>query len=121
MQVYIKTPNCSEEDDFDIKLTETGGREVEDLKTVITNRYSDSIYMEVTGLKRTKAFRDYYVLLTHKNKDYVEQGYPFLMSDMTKPYYTDGQKEKGELKTIAFNKGMPIKVTANNRVVGINR
>lgn len=120
MQVYIKTPNCSEEDDFDIKLTETGGREVEDLKAVITNRYSDSIYMEVTGLKRTKAFRDYYVLLTHKNKDYAEQGYPFLMSDMTKPYYTDGQKEKGELKTIAFNKGMPIKVTANNRVVGIN-
>lgn len=118
MQVYIKTPNCSEEDDFEIKLTETGGRVVEDLETVITNRYSDSIYMEVTGLKRTKAFRDYYVLLTHKNKDYEEQGYPFMMSDMTEPYYTD--TEKGELKTIAFNRGMPIKVTANNRVVGIN-
>ncbi len=30
MQVYIKTPNCSEEDDFDIKLTETGGRRSEE-------------------------------------------------------------------------------------------
>jgi len=120
MQVYIKTPNCSKEDEFDIKLTETGGREVEDLNAVVTNRYSDSIYMEVTGLKRTKAFRDYYVLLTHKNKDYAEQGYPFKMSDMTQPYYADSDKEKGELKTIAFNRGMPIKVTANNRVVGID-
>ncbi len=121
MQVYIKTPNCSEEDDFDIKLTRTDGREVEDLKSEITNRYSDSIYMEVTGLKRTKAFRDYYVLLTHKNKDYEDFGYPFMMSDMTKSYYTDSEKQKGgQLKTIAFNRGMPIKVTANNRVVGIN-
>ena len=118
MQVYIRTPNCSEEDDFDIKLTETSGKEVSDLSTVVTNRYSDSIYMEVTGLKRTKAFRDYYVLLTHKNKDYQDLGYPFKMSNMTESYYTD--KEKGELKTIAFNRGMPIKVTANNRVVGIN-
>lgn len=120
MQVYIKTPNCSEDDDFDIKLTETSGREVEDLKTVITNRYSDSIYMEVTGLKRTKAFRDYYVLLTHKNKDYEANGYPFTMSDMTKQYYAEAQRDKGELKTISFNRGMPIKVTANNRVIGIN-
>lgn len=119
MQVYIKTPNCSEDDMFDIKLTETSGREVEDLNAVITNRYSDSIYMEVTGLKRTKAFRDYYVLLTHRNKDFENQGYPVRMSDGT-PYYSDDEKEKGELKTIAFNRGMPIKVTANNRVVGIN-
>ncbi len=120
MQVYIKTPNCSQEDDFEIKLTETSGRVVEDLKTVVTNRYSDSIYMEVTGLKRTKAFRDYYVLLTHKNKEYENMGYPFTMDDMTKPYYAESENEKGELKTIAFNRGMPIKVTANNRVVGIN-
>lgn len=120
MQVYIKTPNCSEEDDFDIKLTETSGRVVEDLKAVITNRYSDSIFLEVTGLKRTKAFRDYYVLLTHKNKEYENMGYPYTMDDMTKPYYAENENEKGELKTIAFNRGMPIKVTANNRVVGIN-
>ena len=121
MQVYIKTPNCSEEDMFDIKLTGTGtgGREVEDLNAVITNRYSDSVYMEVTGLKRTKAFRDYYVLLTHHNKDYQNQGYPYRMSNM-EPYYAENEMEKGELKTIAFNRGMPIKVTANNRVVGIN-
>lgn len=119
MQVYIKTPNCSEDDMFDIKLTETSGREVEDLSAVITNRYSDSICMEVTGLKRTKAFRDYYVLLTHSNKDFENQGYPIRMSD-GESYYSEEDKEKGELKTIAFNKGMPIKVTANNRVIGIN-
>ncbi|MDE7266470.1 MAG: hypothetical protein K2N89_03285, partial [Lachnospiraceae bacterium] len=117
MQVYIKTPNCSMDDMFNIKLTTTSGREVEDLNAVITNRYSDSIYMEVTGLKRTKAFRDYYVLLTHTNKDFENHGYPIRMSDGTS-YYDD--EEKGELKTIAFNRGMPIKVTANNRVVGIN-
>ena len=117
MQVYIKTPNCSEEDMFDIKLTTTSGREVEDLTAVITNRYADSVYMAVTGLKRTDAFRDYYVLLTHSNKSFENSGYPIRMSDKT-PYYAD--KEKGELKTILFNRGMPIKVTANNRVVGIN-
>lgn len=117
MQVYIKTPNCSKDDMFNIKLTTTSGREVEDLNAVITNRYSDSIYMEVKGLKRTKAFRDYYVLLTHTNKDFANHGYPIRMED-GEPYYSD--EEKGELKTIAFNRGMPIKVTANNRVVGIN-
>ncbi|MBQ2257871.1 MAG: hypothetical protein II247_04240 [Lachnospiraceae bacterium] len=111
IQVYLKTPNCAEKDDFDIKLTETSGKEVAGISAVVTNRYADCVYMDITGLSRNKAYKDYYVLLTHKTC-----GYPVTMSDMDADYYTD--QTKGELTSIAFNRGFPVK--ADNRVIGIN-
>lgn len=111
IQVYIKTPNCAVEDDFNIKLTETSGKEVSGISAVVTNRYADCVYMDITGLSRNKAYKDYYVLLTHKT-----YGYPVTMSDMNADYYTD--QTMGELTSIAFNRGFPVK--ADNRVIGIN-
>lgn len=110
IQAYIKTPNCAETDDFDIKLTEIDGGEVTGLSAVVTERYTDSVFMNITGLDRNKAFKDYNVLITHK-----EFGPPYSMEDLTKEYYTD---EVGEKKSISSNKGLP--VLANNRVIGIN-
>lgn len=111
IQVYIKTPNCSETDDFDIKLTEIDGGEVTGTSAVVTERYTDSVFMNVTGLDRSKAFKDYNVLITHK-----EFGQPYTMEDLTKKYYTD--EVNGERISISSNKGLP--VLANNRVIGIN-
>jgi len=110
IQVYIKTPNCAETDDFDIKLTEVDGGEVTGLSAVVTERYTDSIFMTITGLDRNKAFKDYNVLITHK-----EFGQPYKMSNLNEKYYDD---VKGERKSISSNKGLP--VLANNRVIGIN-
>ena len=110
IQVYIKTPNCSETDDFDIKLTEIDGGEVTGTSAVVTERYTDSVFMNVTGLDRSKAFKDYNVLITHK-----EFGQPYKMEDLSNKYYTD---EVGERISISSNKGLP--VLANNRVIGIN-
>ncbi len=110
IQVYIKTPNCAESDDFDIKLTEINGGEVTGISTVVTERYTDSIFMNITGLDRNKAFKDYYVLITHKELDH-----PYKMSNLNEEYYSD---TKGERKSISSNKGLP--VLANNRVIGIN-
>ncbi len=112
IQVYIKTPNCAESDDFDIKLTEINGGEVTGISTVVTERYTDSVFMNITGLDRNKAFKDYYVLITHK-----ELGQPYKMSNLNKKYYTDTEVN-GERKSISSNKGLP--VLANNRVIGIN-
>lgn len=110
IQVYIKTPNCAESDDFDIKLTEINGGEVTGISTVVTERYTDSVFMNITGLDRNKAFKDYYILMTHK-----ELGHPYKMSNLNEEYYSD---TKGERKSISSNKGLP--VLANNRVIGIN-
>lgn len=112
IQVYIKTPNCAESDDFDIKLTEINGGEVTGISTVVTERYTDSVFMNITGLDRNKAFKDYYVLITHKELDQ-----PYKMSNLNKKYYTDTEVN-GERKSISSNKGLP--VLANNRVIGIN-
>ncbi|MEZ3515402.1 MAG: hypothetical protein K1W37_09040 [Lachnospiraceae bacterium] len=112
IQVYIKTPNCAESDDFDIKLTEINGGEVTGISTVVTERYTDSVFMNITGLDRNKAFKDYYVLITHK-----ELGQPYKMSNLNEKYYTDTEVN-GERKSISSNKGLP--VLANNRVIGIN-
>ena len=110
IQVYIKTPNCSETDDFDIKLTEIDGGEVTGTSAVVTERYTDSVFMNVTGLDRNKAFKDYNVLITHK-----EFGQPYKMSNLNEKYYDD---VNGERISISSNKGLP--VLANNRVIGIN-
>lgn len=110
IQVYIKTPNCAETDDFDVKLTEIDGGEVTGISTVVTERYTDSVFMNITGLDKSKAFKDYNVLITHK-----QFGQPYKMSDLDVPYYTE---VNGERKSISSNKGLP--VLANNRVIGIN-
>lgn len=112
IQAYIKTPNCAETDDFNIKLTEIDGGEVTGLNAVVTERYTDSVFMNITGLDKSKAFKDYYVLITHK-----ELGQPYLMEDLNKEYYAD-DAVKGEKKSISSNKGLP--VLADNRVIGIN-
>ncbi len=111
IQVYIKTPNCGENDEYDIKLTGENDREAADTTAVVTDRYTDSLFMNITGLNRNSAFKNYYVLVTHK-----KFGQPYKMSDLTQKYYTD--ESKGEKISISYNKGLP--VLANNRVIGIN-
>ncbi len=111
IQVYIKTPNCAETDDFNVKLTEVDGGEVTGISAVVTERYTDSVFMNITGLDRSKAFKDYNVLITHKELDQ-----PYKMSNLNEKYYTD--EVNGDKTSISSNKGLP--VLANNRVIGIN-
>ncbi|MDE7321998.1 MAG: hypothetical protein K2N73_04590 [Lachnospiraceae bacterium] len=111
IQVYMKTPNCADTDDFDIKLTGVNDREPAVTTTVVTDRYTDSVFMNVTGLNKSSAFKDYYVLITHK-----KFGQPFKMSNLGEKFYAD--EDKGEKKSISSNKGLP--VISNNRVIGIN-
>lgn len=111
IQAYIKTSNCGEKDDFDIKFTDTAGKEITGISAVVTNIYADCVYMDITGLSRSSAYRDYYVLITHKT-----YGLPVKMSDMTSDYYAD--ETKGDLTSITFNKGLAVK--SNNRIIGIN-
>ncbi|MDE7184761.1 MAG: hypothetical protein K2O40_09880, partial [Lachnospiraceae bacterium] len=111
IQAYIKTPNCTETDDFEIKLTGINDNNPVETSAVVTERYKDSLFMNITGLSRNSAFKDYYVLITHK-----EYGLPVQMSDLSKPFYSD--EVKGEKISIISNKGLP--VISNNRVIGLN-
>ena len=111
IQVYIKTPNCTETDDFEIKLTGTNDNNPVETSAVVTERYKDSLFMNITGLSRTSAFKEYYVLITHK-----EYGLPVKMTDLSKSYYDD--EIKGEKISITSNKGLP--VISNNRMIGLN-
>lgn len=111
IQMYIKTPNCAETDDYDIRLTDANDREASGISAVVTDRYADSVFMNITGLDKDSAFKDYYVLITHK-----KYGLPVKISDMSQKYYTD--EDKGERTPISSNKGLP--VLADNRIIGIN-
>ncbi len=111
IQAYIKTPNCTETDDFEIKLTGINDNNPVETSAVVTERYKDSLFMNITGLSRTSAFKDYYVLITHK-----EYGLPVKMANLSEEYYKD--KENGERISITSNKGLP--VISNNRVIGLN-
>ncbi len=111
IQAYIKTPNCTETDDFEIKLTGINDNNPVETSAVVTERYKDSLFMNITGLSRTSAFKDYYVLITHK-----EYGLPVKMTNLGEEYYKD--KENGERISITSNKGLP--VISNNRVIGLN-
>ena len=77
IQAYIKTPNCTETDDFEIKLTGINDNNPVETSAVVTERYKDSLFMNITGLSRTSAFKDYYVLITHK-----EYGLPVKMTNL---------------------------------------
>ena len=111
IQVYIKTPNCTETDDFEIKLTGTNDNNPVETSALVTERYKDSLFMNITGLSRTSAFKEYYVLITHK-----EYGLPVKMTNLSQPYYDD--EIKGEKISITSNKGLP--VISNNRMIGLN-
>lgn len=111
IQAYIKTPNCTETDDFEIKLTGINDNNPLETSAVVTERYKDSLFMNITGLSRTSAFKDYYVLITHK-----EYGLPVKMANLSEKYYDD--EKKGEKISITSNKGLP--VISNNRVIGLN-
>lgn len=111
IQVYIRTPNCGETDDYHIKMTDSNDREVANLNAAVTDRYADSVFMNVTGLDKSSAFKDYYVLITHK-----KYGQPVKMEDLNQKYY--GDEVKGEKTSIISNKGLP--VLADNRVIGLN-
>ena len=111
IQAYIKTPNCTETDDFEIKLTGINDNNPVETSAVVTERYKDSLFMNITGLSRTSAFKDYYVLITHK-----EYGLPVKMANLSEKYYDD--EKKGEKISITSNKGLP--VISNNRVIGLN-
>ncbi len=111
IQVYMKTPNCADTDDFNIKLMGVNDREPAETTTTVTDRYTDSVFMNITGLSKSSAFKEYFVLITHK-----KFGHPVKMSNLTEKFYAD--EDKGEKKSISSNKGLP--VYSNNRVIGIN-
>lgn len=64
------TPNCGEDDDYTISLTDLNGKEVEGLTISNLYKYASSPWINcyVSGLKRSEADRGYYIKLLHKTK-----------------------------------------------------
>ncbi len=107
-EVYVSTINTSEQDEYVVKLTDIEGKAVEGLKTKVTHRYSRSLYLEVTGLKKEEAYRSYYLRVEHR-----KLGAPVGMDGIS-PYYSD---ERG--KFVQFNTSTFSWYGSGSRVIGL--
>lgn len=85
-RVDVSTLNVANTDNYTVTLTDIYGNQVSGLKTEVSQRYSNSVYLKVTGLKQEDAYRYYYLRVEHK-----KLGEPYQADGETK-YYTD---EKG--------------------------
>ncbi|MBD5470965.1 MAG: hypothetical protein HDR19_07610 [Lachnospiraceae bacterium] len=107
-RVYFNTINIATSDEFTVSLTDIFGNPVSGLKTEILNRYTDSVYVKVTGLKKSDAYRYYYIKVTHNT--FGEAYKP----DRTTKYFTD---ERGKYEEISDSKFTW--TSTNNRMSGI--
>ena len=107
-RVNVNTINTAESDKFTVRLTDVLGNEVKGLNTEVTNRYTNSVYLKVTGLKKENAYRYYYIYVIH---DTLGEAYK---PDRTTKYFTD---EKGQYERI-YDSAYTY-TTTNNRMSGI--
>lgn len=107
-RVTFDTVNVAKSDAFTVALTDLFGNAVSGLKTEVLNRYADSVALKVTGLKKSDAYKYYYIKVTH---DTFGEAYK---ADLTTKYFAD---ERGKYKQISDSK---FTWTSNDdRMVGI--
>ncbi len=107
-RVTFDTVNVAKSDAFTVALTDLFGNAVSGLKTEVLNRYVDSVALKVTGLKKSDAYKYYYIKVTH---DTFGEAYK---ADLTTKYFAD---ERGKYKQISDSK---FTWTSNDdRMVGI--
>lgn len=107
-RVTFDTVNVAKSDAFTVALTDFFGNAVSGLKTEVLNRSVDSVTLKVTGLKKSDAYKYYYIKVTH---DTLGEAYK---ADLTTKYFAD---ERGKYKQISDSK---FTWTSNDdRVVGI--
>lgn len=65
LSVYLNTINTRETDNYTVQLIDPKGKVVDGLTTKITERYSNALYLSVTGLNYADAAKKYYVKVLH--------------------------------------------------------
>lgn len=107
IELYVQSPNYKKDDNnYKVTLTDPHGNEVTGTMTKLVNGYASYFYLQVKGLNRLNAYRQYYVKISHNKLGEA------VKADMTTPYFAD----KGELKTISLSTGGY--TTSNNRIIG---
>ena len=105
----LESPNYRKDDNsYKVTLTDPYGNEVRGLTTKLVNGNVNYCYLEVTGLNRLSAYRQYYVKISHNTLGEA------VKTDLTTPYFTGN----GELKSITLSMGGYS--TSDNRVIGIH-
>ncbi len=107
-RVSFDTINVTEKDAFTVALTDVLGNTVSELKTEVSNRYADSVALKVTGLKKSDAYKYYYIKVTHNT---LGEAYK---ADQTTKFFAD---ERGKYKPISDSKFTW--TSDSNRMVGI--
>lgn len=65
LSVYLSTINTNDTDNFTVQLIDPEGNVVTGLTTRVTDRYSNALYLAVTGLNYADAAKKYYVKVSH--------------------------------------------------------
>lgn len=108
LRVGFNTVNVAESDAFTVTLTDFYGKKVEGLTAEVEKRYTNAVYLKVTGLKKSDADRCYYIKVEHKT---LGEAYK---TDCTTKFFSD---EKGRYVQIGSSKFTW--TDKNNRIVGI--
>lgn len=66
IQVYLNMPYVMKDDDFTVSLEDRNGNKISGITSEVTARYSNSVYLTLSGLSYEKAKTSYYVKVTHK-------------------------------------------------------
>ena len=66
IQVYLNMPYVMKDDDFTVSLEDRNGNKISGITSKVTARYSNSVYLTLSGLSYEKAKTSYYVKVTHK-------------------------------------------------------
>lgn len=113
LNVYVNTMFNRESDEFDVILTDYAGNPVEGLSTRVSQRYSNSVYLEVTGLNYEDAQTYYYVKVMHKTLGdaYGIDGNPF--------YSAEYGNALGNYVQLYYTTGVTGYVDDHGRVIGL--
>lgn len=107
-RVYLNTLNYSENDNYEIIVTDVYGNVVEGLTVSELSRGNNNVQYAVKGLKYEEAMKKYYIKVVHK-----EYGEP--VNSSGNAFFSD---EKGNLLNINFYKGGY--TSQDGRLIGLN-
>ena len=105
-RVYISSANIAENDQFEFTFRDLDGNEIDNVKLVDKNLYSDSGYFYFSGLEN---YRQIYVYVKHKSKGTA-------VKDNGRDAYFSS--ENGDL--LKINEAGNYTTTENGRIVGIS-
>lgn len=106
--VWFDTINAAESDAYTVTLTDPFGNKVSGLTTEVSNIYSDSVYLKVSGLEKKNAYQYYSVKVTHNT---LGEAYG---ADGTTPFFAQEQGKYIQISDAGFTWA-----NDNNRTVGI--